>query len=259
MQLMGAHTLLAGAHIRSWEGGVWSPLQAADWTGATSQCATRTGWAGPEETRAEETKSGQEPARSAEGSSDRGVGLSRKNGSGVPDALHMALLGSPYVPPFIPAHVAWAVTMRYNKNVALEEIDMPNQPRFNEQKTTEATAIFLDLNGGKMNYMKLLKLLYLTDRKAFKEWERPITYDSYVSMKFGPVLSSTYDLIKGSFAGSKYWSNYIATEKYEVILKDKPPKIKKLSQAEIDLIKEIFKEYGKHNKYKLSRITHSLP
>jgi uncharacterized phage-associated protein len=143
--------------------------------------------------------------------------------------------------------------------VACEEIDMPYQPRFNEQKTTEATAIFLDLNGGKMNYMKLLKLLYLTDRKAFKKWERPITYDSYVSMKFGPVLSSTYDLIKASFAGSKYWGNTIATEKYEVILKDKPPKIKKLSQAEIDLIKEIFKDYGKHSISLLSRITHSLP
>jgi hypothetical protein len=34
----------------------------------------------------------------------------------------------------------------------------------NEIKTTQDAALFLKLNGGKMNYMKLIKLMYLADR-----------------------------------------------------------------------------------------------
>jgi len=40
-----------------------------------------------------------------------------------------------------------------------------------------------------MKYLGLLKLLYLADRDALKEIERPITGDRYFSLKNGPVLS----------------------------------------------------------------------
>ena len=84
---------------------------------------------------------------------------------------------------------------------------MPYDPRF-EQKTTEAAALLIQLSGGRIRYIKLLKLLYYADREAFAQWERPITYDNYAAMTYGPVLSSTYDLIKGNSNG-KYWNRYI--------------------------------------------------
>ena len=34
-------------------------------------------------------------------------------------------------------------------------------PRFREDKVTDMTCRLLDLGGGKMNYMKLLKLMYI--------------------------------------------------------------------------------------------------
>src|ERR1022692_1541243 len=40
-----------------------------------------------------------------------------------------------------------------------------------------------------MNYMLLIKLLYLLDRRALSLWGRPVTGDDYFSMKYGPVLS----------------------------------------------------------------------
>ena len=51
-----------------------------------------------------------------------------------------------------------------------------------------------------MSYMKLIKLLYLADREALLRWGRPITFDAYVSMDRGPVLSSVLDLINGGTA-----------------------------------------------------------
>ena len=54
---------------------------------------------------------------------------------------------------------------------------------FNEKKATQAAAIFLRLAGNELNYMVLIKYLYLVDRKALSEWGRPITNDRYYSMK----------------------------------------------------------------------------
>jgi len=135
---------------------------------------------------------------------------------------------------------------------------MPYDPRF-EQKTTEAAALFIQLCGGRVKYIKLLKLLYYADREAFAQWERPITYDSYAGMDHGPVVSSTYDLIMGRYPKSVCWNDYIATEGYYVHLKNKPPAFKKLSLAEIDLIQAIHAKYGSIEPFELSRRSHRLP
>ena len=65
--------------------------------------------------------------------------------------------------------------------------------RFNEVKATQAAARLLRNRGGRMSYMKLIKLLYLADREALSRWGRPITTDKYVSMDKGPVLSRVLD------------------------------------------------------------------
>src|SRR5208283_5844116 len=68
--------------------------------------------------------------------------------------------------------------------------------RFNEAKATQAAARFLRFQGGRMNYMKLIKLLYLLDRSALLTWGRPVTTDRYVSMDRGPVVSRILNLIR---------------------------------------------------------------
>lgn len=42
--------------------------------------------------------------------------------------------------------------------------------RFNERSATEAAASFLKVRGGRMGYLKLIKLLYLLDRAAPLRW-----------------------------------------------------------------------------------------
>ena len=43
-------------------------------------------------------------------------------------------------------------------------------PSFREDKATQAAALLLEWAGGRMNYMKLIKLLYLALRNAEKKW-----------------------------------------------------------------------------------------
>lgn len=116
---------------------------------------------------------------------------------------------------------------------------------FNEKKATQAAAFFLRLAGGELNYMVLIKDLYLVDRQALAGWGRSVTGDRHYSMKLGPVLSNVLDLINNqpSPDESGYWSAHITPpSNYHVSLRDNPG-TEKLSLAEEELIAEIYEEY----------------
>ncbi len=134
------------------------------------------------------------------------------------------------------------------------------QPDFSEEKAIEATGYLLQCYGVKksVKYMTILKLLYLADRKALEEWERPITHDTYVSMKYGQVLSNTYDIMKRQ-THSDAWDEYIKNTYFKRIRLKKPIKLKALSHAEVELLEQIYNEYGGYNEFELAEITHKLP
>ena len=43
---------------------------------------------------------------------------------------------------------------------------------------------------------QIVKAIFLADKTHLNKWGRPITYDNYVAMEFGPVPSLTYDFLK---------------------------------------------------------------
>jgi uncharacterized phage-associated protein len=132
--------------------------------------------------------------------------------------------------------------------------------QFNEAKATQAAALLLKENGGKMNYMKLIKLLYLADRKALSLWERPITGDAYVSMDKGPVLSRVLDKINSGKEPHtvSYWHKYISSpETYKIKLKHEPI-FDELSKRERGLLIGIFQEYGQYDQWQLVDICHEI-
>ena len=132
---------------------------------------------------------------------------------------------------------------------------------FNEKKATQAAAYLLRLRGGRMSYMKLIKLLYLADRISLIRRGRPITTDRYVSMDRGPVLSRTLNLITEDRdpAAPSFWAECITEpSNYEVELKSDPG-ADELSQSEERLLEEIFAEHGRKSRWELVKLTHDLP
>ena len=134
---------------------------------------------------------------------------------------------------------------------------------FDEGKATEATAFLLSRSDQTMNYMKLIKLLYLADREALIRWGRPISTDRYVSMKHGPVLSNVLDLINfGSLsekAGS--WSSLISNPSgYDVSLEHEISEedFEELSVAERKLLDEIWGQYGGLSEWRLVDLLHDV-
>jgi uncharacterized phage-associated protein len=80
---------------------------------------------------------------------------------------------------------------------------------FNEGKAGEAAAYLLKWGEDPMGQMKLIKLLYLADRRAFEETGFPITGDQIAGLPKGPVLSETLNLIKGNRKGRGKVAEYV--------------------------------------------------
>jgi Protein of unknown function (DUF4065) len=70
-----------------------------------------------------------------------------------------------------------------------------------------------------MEYVRLLKLLYIADREMMAEAGAPVTGDRAVAMDHGPVLSHVYDLVKGKAARAREWAHLIRTTYHWVAMR----------------------------------------
>lgn len=132
-------------------------------------------------------------------------------------------------------------------------------PRFREDKATQAACILIERAGGSINYMKLLKLMYVADRKGILGRGRPITFDSYYSLDRGPILSYTMDLIvEGATPGrDSFWERHIsAPESYAVSCKDVACPAEDLSQAEVETLGTTYDELGHLDHWELVEWSH---
>lgn len=77
------------------------------------------------------------------------------------------------------------------------EIEMKDYFFFDLEKAITASAYLCKKAGGKLDILKLIKMLYWADRLALQRWMRSITGDAMVSMTNGPVLSRIYNLADG--------------------------------------------------------------
>lgn len=133
------------------------------------------------------------------------------------------------------------------------------KPQFQEAKATQLAAFLLKKRGGKMNYLKLMKLMYLIDREGLTRWGQSMTRSNYVSMDKGPVLSEVLNLITEERLGESYWKRFIsAPQNYDVALVVEP-EFDELSKADVDLIEEIYTQFGYKSRWELVNFTHDLP
>lgn len=139
----------------------------------------------------------------------------------------------------------------------------PIKFKFNERKAVQAAGRLILQGGGEMNYMALLKLLYLIDREALLRWGRPVTGAAVVAMSRGPVLSQVFDRVsqKKQNLSESIWHKFIprpASYVYTVRFSEVPDTTA-LSEAEIALIDEVFAAHRNKSEDELVDFTHQLP
>ena len=126
-------------------------------------------------------------------------------------------------------------------------------------KTIQAVGVLLRYDGVKrMNYMRLLKLLYITDRESLKETGRPVTGGAAIAMERGPVLKEVYDLILGQHREMSLWSQFYRKERYD-LLELAEPDVGQLSKYEIGKLQEVARTYQEDDEWALVDITHKFP
>jgi len=128
---------------------------------------------------------------------------------------------------------------------------------FNFQRTLQASACLLRLDGKRMGYLRLLKLLYIADREWLAETGESISGDRAYAMKYGPVLSNVYDLVRGNGSQAGVWDDFIHTEGYAVTLVADPGR-GELSKGIVNKLTEIAERYRGIDDWELSERTHEF-
>lgn len=106
--------------------------------------------------------------------------------------------------------------------------------------TIQAVGVLLEREQGhRMGRMRLLKLLYLADREMIRETGLPITFDSAVAMDNGPVLSSTYNLIKETHGESGTWTQYFEKRHSHDVYMKKIPSRDDLSPLAVEILERV--------------------
>jgi uncharacterized phage-associated protein len=135
---------------------------------------------------------------------------------------------------------------------------------FNEKKAAQVAAFFVHKSKGSINVLKLMKLMYLSERKSFARYGEPIIGDRLVSMDYGPVLSRTLNHINGGRpSGDKGWNYWIAARARHTIglgrkLDDPNKQLLELSDAEFEILELMWKEYGHLDAFALAELTHKI-
>lgn len=126
--------------------------------------------------------------------------------------------------------------------------------RFDITKATEVACEFLKREGGTINIMKLIKLVYLLDRLSVARRGIPVVGGAYFSLPNGPITSELVDLVNsGGLWGVKecHWDDFISDRENHQVKLVKEASRDHLSDSEMDLIAAIYHEHGTKDQWQL--------
>jgi len=121
---------------------------------------------------------------------------------------------------------------------------------FDEYKTVNLVCNILEKSKNNTeNYVKIIHLLYLIDRRMIELHDQVMTRDHYASMTMGPVLCSTLCLIGQhpcEIPSKKpdYWSIYIKSDKTTVSLRHENQRSHEFSPMEARVIEQVLADHG---------------
>jgi uncharacterized phage-associated protein len=131
---------------------------------------------------------------------------------------------------------------------------------FKVRKAAQVAAFFAIAEGGSINVLKLVKLVYLADRLFMKKYDCPILNDHLVSMPHGPVNSMTYSYIDGCEDGRENWDAFISDRANHIVALANPSITKddldELSKAELRVLSAVATEFKHKDGYWMRNYTH---
>jgi uncharacterized phage-associated protein len=126
-------------------------------------------------------------------------------------------------------------------------------------KAAQIAAYFTDKQGGKIEKLKLIKLLYLSERESMKQRARPMIYDEMYSLPHGPICSNALNGINAE-ADKGAWARWISlqSDRKTVKLLREPERryLKELSDSDLEILKSVWARFGRYTASQLRKWTH---
>ncbi len=139
------------------------------------------------------------------------------------------------------------------------------------QKIVQVINFFAIKEGGQIDYIKALKLVYLADKLMLCRYGRMITNDRYAALKNGPVPSATKNMAEGIVkqemdsddfpAPLEYCKKYLGAEDEDSwnITSRMNFDEDYFSKAEVDSLVDVYQKFGQEDKWHLcDEITHKF-
>jgi hypothetical protein len=116
----------------------------------------------------------------------------------------------------------------------------------NIEKLVQACNYLLKKNDFRLNYTKLIKLLYLADKETLDATNDSMTGDTYASLPSGPVLSQLFDLIRGKYKdkdAQTLWNSRFMVDGYDLVaVTDRIP-YGELSRGEMNILDKVYNKF----------------
>ncbi len=129
---------------------------------------------------------------------------------------------------------------------------------FKSEKAAQISAFFLLRSGGEIEKLKLIKLMYLSERESVIRRGRLIIFDEYYSLKDGPICSSALNAINGGI-DKDVWSKYIhkdGRKNIYLVSGCSQDSLDRLSEYDIDILSSIWEQFGWMSASQIRNWTH---
>ncbi|MFY0632455.1 MAG: SocA family protein [Vannielia sp.] len=132
---------------------------------------------------------------------------------------------------------------------------------YNPVRAAHVIAFFALREGGSINVLKAIKLVYLADRESIRLRGHPILDEPRYSLPHGPVNSVTLDHLNGAYReNQETWQSILdARAGNNVGLSDcelSEATLDSLSEREISILDEVWQRLGHMDRFELAEWTH---
>lgn len=133
--------------------------------------------------------------------------------------------------------------------------------RFSARKAVEVILWFSNEKPG-ISLHNLLKLLFYADKHHLNRHGRPIVGDDYIAMQYGPVASTTYEILKGEGLAAELIDE--TPYPFEIqsgyhVRGTRRPRADVLSETDVEALRWALEKYGRMNFRELTALTHKEP
>lgn len=126
---------------------------------------------------------------------------------------------------------------------------------FDHLKSVQMIAYLVRKAGGTIEKLKLIKLIYLAERRSFERRGRPMNFDSYSSLPHGPIASSALNGIDHKFIRPEWDALNLAPNKRDVTIQQDVSD-DRLSRSDRAILDATWDEFGGMTASKIRNWTH---